>query len=111
MALVHGLGVAYRWCANGLRRESSMQRMLDPIRRHPVLSYVVLATGFSWAWWIPMALRGELVTRGGVVTHFPGLLGPLLAGLAVTAIVDGRVGLRAFSGRLVRWRVPRRWYL
>jgi len=88
-----------------------MDRSLDPIRRHPIMSYVVLATALSWAVWIPMALRGEIVTRGGPISHFAGLLGPLLAAVMVTAIVDGRAGLLAFGRRLARWRVPVRWYV
>jgi deazaflavin-dependent oxidoreductase (nitroreductase family) len=88
-----------------------MTRVLAPIRRHPLIAYVVLAWGLSWAYWIPMALRGEVVTPGGNVSHFPGLLGPLVAAVIVTAIAEGRAGLRDFGGRLVRWRVPLRWYL
>jgi membrane protease YdiL (CAAX protease family) len=88
-----------------------MTRVLEPVRRHPVVAYVVLAWGLSWAYWIPMALRGEIVTPGGNSSHFPGLLGPLVAAVIVTAFAQGWAGLRDFGARLVRWRVPLRWYL
>jgi membrane protease YdiL (CAAX protease family) len=77
-----------------------------------VLSYVVLAYAFSWAWWVPMAVRGDVVHHGdGWPTHLPGLAGPALAAVVVTALVDGRAGLAALWGRLTRWRVGRRWWL
>lgn len=88
-----------------------MARVQGIVRRHPVGSFIVLAWGLSWAYWIPMAIRGEIATPGGSVSHFPGLLGPLVAAVIVTALAEGRVGLRAFWSRLVRWRVPLRWYL
>jgi membrane protease YdiL (CAAX protease family) len=37
-------------------------------------------------------------------------LGPIAAALFVTAVADGREGLRRWVGRMWRWRVHRRWY-
>lgn len=88
-----------------------MSSLRQVIRRHPVVTYVALAWGLSWAYWIPMALRGEIVTPGGAVSHFPGLLGPMVAAVIVTVAVEGRAGILDFGARLVRWRVPVRWYL
>jgi hypothetical protein len=34
-------------------------RILDPVRRHPIVAYVLLALGLSSAYWIPMSLRGK----------------------------------------------------
>ena len=70
--------------------------------RHPLAAYVLLAFGFSWAWWVPLAVAGRVVRPGsGEPTHFPGLLGPLLAALAVTALTGGRSGVRTLVVRLV----------
>jgi membrane protease YdiL (CAAX protease family) len=93
------------------RRDVSV--LLGAIRRHPLVSFVLLAWALSWAYWIPMAIRGEVVTPGATTgaSHFPGLLGPMLAALVITAAIRGRPGLREYLGRLVRWRVPVRWYL
>lgn len=74
------------------------------MRRHPLAAFFVLACGFSWAYWVPLALVAPQVS------HFPGLLGPLLAAVVVTATVDGRGGLRTLLRRAVRWQVPLRWY-
>jgi uncharacterized protein len=38
-------------------------------------------------------------------------LGPILSALLVTAIADGRPGLRRWVGRVWNWRVSWRWYL
>jgi uncharacterized protein len=44
-------------------------------------------------------------------SHFPGLLGPALAAIVVTAMTTGRGGLHDLAARMVRWRVPAGWYL
>jgi membrane protease YdiL (CAAX protease family) len=89
-----------------------MARVLDPIRRHPLVAYVVLAWGISWAYWVPMYIKGEIVTPGATTgaSHFPGLVGPMLAAIFVTGIVGGRRGLLDYLTRFVAWRVPLRWY-
>jgi membrane protease YdiL (CAAX protease family) len=40
----------------------------------------------------------------------PGAWAPTLAALAVTGLAEGKPGVRALLGRLVRWRVGLRWY-
>jgi hypothetical protein len=65
-----------------------------------LIGYVLLAVLLSWSWWVPVALTG------GTARHLPGLLGPLLAAVAVTVISDGRAGLRRLRGWL---RAPRWW--
>ena len=87
-----------------------MARTRDLIRRHPIAAYLILAVGLTWANWIPMALRGEIVTPGGNVSQFPGLVGPMIAAVIVTLVVEGRAGLRDLGARMLRWRVPLRWY-
>jgi membrane protease YdiL (CAAX protease family) len=73
--------------------------------------YVVLAYAFSWAWWIPMALAGQVARPGqGWPTDMPGLLGPALAAIVVTAVTDGRAGLRELWSRVIRCRVSWVWY-
>ena len=83
----------------------------DVVRRHPVASFVVVAYGFSWAWWVPFVLRGDTVRQGDPwPTQMVGLLGPGLAAIVVTGGVDGRDGLRNLLNRMVKWRVPLVWY-
>lgn len=80
-------------------------------KAHPLLAFVLLAYALSWAYWVPLVLTDHIVRLGSPVTQFPALLAPLLAAFAVTAITDGRPGVRDLAARMLRWRVPARWWL
>jgi membrane protease YdiL (CAAX protease family) len=81
------------------------------VSRHPVASFAVLAYVLAWSWWIPIAVRGEVVRSGeGWPTHLPGLAAPAVAAAVVTALVDGRSGLRDLGRRMIRRRVGARWW-
>jgi membrane protease YdiL (CAAX protease family) len=81
-------------------------------RRHPVMTYFVLAYAISWSWWVPLALRGDVVHAGvGWPTHLPGLIGPAVAAVLVTSATEGWQGLRDLGRRTVRWRIGVRWWL
>lgn len=75
------------------------------LRAHPVVVYVVLAYAISWAVWVPMALERRGVVDVPWDSHFPGLVGPLLAALATSALVDGSAGVRDLAARMLRLRV------
>jgi uncharacterized protein len=96
--------------------------LLAAIRRRPLLAFFLLANGLSWLAWVPYIL-----SRNGLglwAVEFPAVLGttqvlgvlpgaylgPIGSALLVTAIVDGRAGLRRWAGRLLHWRVNWRWY-
>lgn len=96
--------------------------LLEAIRRHPLLTFFLLANGLSWLAWLPYILSLNGLGVWGV--EFPALLGtsqllgvlpgaylgPIGSALLVTAIVDGRAGLRSWAERLLRWNVNWRWY-
>ena len=77
-----------------------------------LLCFFGLAYGLSWSWVIPLA-AGHLIVRQAAAwpTHLPALLGPAIAAVAVTAWTAGRPGLADLGARMVRWRVPVRWWL
>ena len=75
------------------------------IRRHPLGAFYIIAFLLSWAYWVPDALAG------GKWSHAPGLLGPMISAIVVTAVTKGSAGLRDFVRRMFRWRVQPRWYL
>lgn len=76
------------------------------MKRRPVLSYFLLAYLLSWGWCVPLAVCGYKVRAGvGWPTDLPGFLGPVLAAMIVTGVVDGRSGLRNLWSRVTRWRV------
>ncbi len=83
----------------------------DWVRAHRLLAFAVLAYGLSWAYWLPLVLTGQIVRLGGAVSQFPALLGPMIAAFAVTAVIDGKPGIRDLLARMFRWRVPVRWWL
>ena len=79
---------------------------------HQLGAFVVLAYALSWAWMFPFVAAGDVIERGtGWPTHVPALAGPALAALVVTALVQGRAGVRDLLGRAGLWRMPLRWWL
>jgi membrane protease YdiL (CAAX protease family) len=77
-----------------------------------VVVFFLLAYALSWGWAVPLALSGQVVEQGrGWPTHYPALLGPAVAAVLVIAWTRGGPGLRDLGARLVRWRVPARWWL
>lgn len=77
-----------------------------------LVAFFALAYGLSWSWVIPLAAFHQVVHRGeGWPTHYPALLGPLIAAVVVTAWTMGRPGLRDLLARMVRWRAAVRWWL
>jgi membrane protease YdiL (CAAX protease family) len=80
-----------------------------PKDRWSIPIFVVVAFGWSWAWWLPLVLSGDTVEQGHAwPSQFPGLLGPLIAAIVVTAWLDGRPALADYIRRLVRWRIGAR---
>src|SRR5512143_1845621 len=71
------------------------------IRRHLLTSFIILAYGLSWAYWIPMAVTGRTVAPGSSETHLPGLLGPALAAFLTLLFAGDTAGLRSLLRRLV----------
>ncbi|GAB7048341.1 CPBP family intramembrane glutamic endopeptidase [Catenuloplanes indicus] len=93
------------------------------VQRFPVLSFFTLAFGLSWLCWVPYILSahglglvpdirfpgGEI--GGQLIGVLPGAyLGPLGAAFIVTALAEGRAGLRHWAHRLTHWRVGWRWF-
>jgi membrane protease YdiL (CAAX protease family) len=96
------------------KREKAMN-IKTFIQRHPIVSYFVMAYTISWlgAFLIvaPGLIQGEAIPRLDGLLMFPVmLLGPSIAGITMTAIVDGRSGLRNLFSRMGKWRVGIQWY-
>jgi membrane protease YdiL (CAAX protease family) len=85
------------------------------VQRHPLVSYFGLTYLISWlgAFLLvaPRLLQGEPLAKMDGLLMFPVLLlGPPIAGLTLTGLVDGRAGLRDLRARLGRWRLAPHWY-
>lgn len=86
------------------------------LKRRPLASYFILVFLISWGGVFVLGLEGFL--RGdepGLADVMPivviMLAAPLAGGIAMTAVMDGRDGLRQLFSRMLRWRVGGRWYL
>lgn len=85
------------------------------VRRRPLTSFFVLSYAVSWLLWSPMLILG--ISPFDPVTHTPSLA--LLPGIAIgvtgsafllTAVIDGRAGVRRLLQRLTWWRVGVQWF-
>jgi uncharacterized protein len=85
------------------------------IRRHPLTSYFVLVYALAWGGvlWVVEGLAdsGSSPSPAEVgMVALPMLFAPGLAAFTLTALVEGKAGLRALWARMTRWRVDLRWY-
>src|ERR671916_2139507 len=75
-----------------------MPRILNAVRRHPIVTFFVLTYAISW---------GGLLFES--VNFLPS--GPLFAALIVIPLTQGVAGLKELGLRLIRWRVRWYWYV
>jgi len=91
---------------------------MTTIKRHPLLSYFALVFAISWGailivlWLGPGGFSATPQQFQMAVPYaVPAMvLGPGVAGILLTGLIDGRAGLREFGSRLLKWRVGARWY-
>src|SRR6266478_4597921 len=87
----------------------SSSRAMQLLRRHPLISFFVLAYAISWTYVLVFLVVWPLPDT--MVTDTPELLGPVVAGFVMTAVVSGKAGVRHLLRRFVLWRVGTVWYL
>jgi membrane protease YdiL (CAAX protease family) len=85
------------------------------IKRYPVVTYFVLTFATSWVGALAVAVpylgrHKPLPTMTGILMFPAMLLGPSLTGIVLTAVIDGRSGLRNLLSRMFLARLPARWY-
>src|SRR5215208_7202113 len=76
--------------------------LMSLVKRHPIITFFVLAYALSWLGWPMWALDLYPIP----VFSF----GPFLAALVVLAITHGKSGVGGLLRRMVRWRVRLEWY-
>jgi membrane protease YdiL (CAAX protease family) len=86
------------------------------ISRHPASTYFLLTFTVSWtgafAVAAPQLLHHQALSKMTGILMFPAmLLGPSVAGIGLTAVVDGRMSLRQLFSQMLLARLPARWYL
>jgi membrane protease YdiL (CAAX protease family) len=87
---------------------------MSMLRRHPLITFFVLAYALAWIIESPLVFLRDSFT----VSDPPGLFLVILASnvpsvvaIVLTAMVFGRGALRKLPGRLLPWRVNPLWYL
>ena len=91
--------------------------MMTLVRKYASASYFILAFALSWGGVGVLIAPGEVPAppaRADQLFPFVYLAmlgGPAVAGVAMTVTTQGADGLRSYRMRLVRWRVPLRWYM
>jgi membrane protease YdiL (CAAX protease family) len=73
----------------------------------------MLAYTISWVIGVPLALANQgvippLLPPG---THYLVAFGPMISALIVTGIGQGLPGLKELGGRMIKWRVPPKWWI
>jgi len=86
------------------------------IKRHSVPIYFALTFAISWGGVYilgapyGMPATSEQFAKVWPIVFIPYFLGPSMAGLLLTGIVQGRAGFCELLSRMLKWRVSLRWY-
>ena len=86
------------------------------VERHPVLSYFTLVYLITWgAILLIVRVLGSShetdATARTAIVALPLLFAPGLVGTTLTALLEGKDGIRAMYFRMTHWRVGSRWYI
>jgi membrane protease YdiL (CAAX protease family) len=85
------------------------------IRRYPVWAFFVIIIALGWVavivgtTWMPIDAEHEMTAMHGVLVFV--IASPSVVGIVLTAVVDGRQGLKELWSRTTRWRVHIKWYV
>jgi membrane protease YdiL (CAAX protease family) len=89
-----------------------MHRLLSVVKRHPIVTFFLLAYALAWIIESPLVILTDSVTDAqGLVIVILASNVPSAVAIVLTAIVFGRGALRKLLGRLLIWRVNPLWYL
>lgn len=83
------------------------------LKRHSIIAYFILAYAVSWAIEIPLAASAQGLLRVPVplALHYLASFGPMISALILTAVIEGRKGIRELLAGLLKWRVGLGWIL
>jgi membrane protease YdiL (CAAX protease family) len=89
-----------------------MSRLSSVVKRHPIITFFVLAYTLSWILESPLVFLGDSVTdTQGLVLVILASNVPSVLAIVLTATGFGWGALRKLLGRLLIWRVNPLWYL
>ncbi len=93
-----------------------MNNVRNFIEKHAVWFYFALTIAITWGGILLVIGMDGILGRAAVpqgqmpLLYMAVLLGPSLAGLLMTAWLDGKTGLRSLFSRLGKWQVGLSWY-
>ncbi len=88
-------------------------KTLSPwLKKNALVAYFILAYLITWTIWWPLLAfsQGWVSWKAPNALFYFGSLGPMLSALVITALTSGRAGLFNLASRIVKWRVPLRYY-
>jgi membrane protease YdiL (CAAX protease family) len=91
-------------------------RLKNFVERHPVLSYFtfvyLLTRGAILLIVQALSSSGDTdPTLRTAIVSLPLLIAPGLVGIPLTALIEGKAGIRAMFSRMAHWRAGIRWYV
>ena len=96
-----------------LQPDATRRGLKGLLARHPLVCYFLIT--FTWLLFLPGPLTyyGLLKLNPSALgmLAIAGLLGPILSGFIMTALIEGREGVGDLLRRVVLWRVGLQWYL
>ena len=94
-----------------------MNNLAAFMKRYPLWVCFALAFALSWGGLLAVVGFAAFIGRADIpeakmpLVYLAVLVGPSVAGVLLTAVIQGKSGLRALRTRLFKWRVGIRWYL
>ena len=85
-----------------------VSRVARFVGRYPVATFLLMAYAIFWASWVPVLF---LDAAPRLVSAVGALFGLAVPAFVVTAVTEGRDGIRYLVRRTLRWRVGIVWYV
>ena len=83
--------------------------------QHALLAYFLIAFVFTWSFHFSIDFLGYTfvmdLSSPSMALYLVGLMGPLVAGIVVSALLSGGPGVRSLLAQGVKWHFALRWYL
>ena len=90
-------------------------KVVQTLRNKPLLSFFVLAYGITWLLWMPAVILGlpaiNPTTQAPSLYVLPGIaIGVAGSAFLMTALTQGKAGVRRLLQRLTWWQVAPQWF-
>lgn len=77
------------------------------LRKNPIAGFFVLTFVSAWSFWLPLGW----LAPDSYWLSLPGAWTPTISAVILTALAEGRDGVRRFLKKVLHWRVGLQWYL